>query len=106
LNVRDRGAREADGGGIRLRADLAVWAALMALLGLSLWSAYLPLGWMNTPVGLAIAGIKAGLVGTMFMGLARARPLLRLAAAAGFFWVAILFGLTLSDLLTRPWWPS
>ena len=89
--------------GIRVLPDLGVWAALMALLTVSLVCAYLPLGWLNTPIGLAIAGIKAGLVGGMFMGLGRARPLLRLAAAAGFFWVTVLFGLTLSDLLTRGW---
>ncbi len=91
---------------IPLLTDLLVWAALLALLGLSCFTAYLKLGWMNTPIGLVIAGVKASLVGLLFMGLRTARPLLRLAAAAGFFWIVILFALTLSDVLTRPWWPA
>ena len=35
------------------------------------------------------------------MGLRRSGPLMRLAAAAGLFWLVILFALTLSDVLTR-----
>jgi cytochrome c oxidase subunit 4 len=96
-----RGARA----GVPVLLDLAVWAALLCLLALSLFAAYQKLGWLNTPIGLAIAGAKALLVGVVFMGLGKARPLLRLAAAAGFFWIVILFALTLSDVLTRPWWP-
>lgn len=83
------------------RRNLLVWAALLVLLGLSCASAYQPLAGLNAAAGLAIAGIKAGLVGFIFMKLGRGPGLLRLAATAGFFWLVILFGLTLSDEFAR-----
>jgi cytochrome c oxidase subunit 4 len=73
------------------------------LLGLTFWAAHLPLGGFNVVVGLAIAGIKVALVVVIFMGLGRSASLIRLAAAAGVFWLAILFVLTLTDVLaSRP----
>jgi cytochrome c oxidase subunit 4 len=86
--------------------DVAVWAALLALLGISCMAAFFKLGWLNTPIGLVIAGAKALLVAAFFMELGAVRPVTRLVAVAGFFWIAVLFGLTLSDVLTRPWWPA
>ncbi|PSC06483.1 oxidase [Alsobacter soli] len=84
-----------------LLRDLSVWAALMGLLALSCWAAYWPLGPITTAIGLGIAAIKAGFVAAFFMNLKRGTPLLRLTGLAGFFWIAILFALTLSDVLTR-----
>ena len=83
------------------RRNLPIWAALLALLGLTLGAAYVPLGPFNVAVGLAIAVVKAGIVALLFMNLRRSGALIRLAAAAGFFWLAVLFALTLSDFLTR-----
>ena len=83
------------------RRNLPIWAALLVLLGITFGAAYLPLGPFNVVVGLIIAAIKASLVGLLFMNLKRSGPLMRLAAAAGFFWLVILFALTLSDVLTR-----
>ena len=80
----------------------AVWLALLVLLGITLTAAYMPLGRLNLVTGLAIAAVKAGLVAVVFMQLWSSRPLLRLAAAAGLFWLAILFLLTFTDLVTRP----
>ena len=74
----------------------------MALLGLSCAAAFVPLGSLNLPIGLLIAGLKALLVGLLFMNLRRSGSLVRLTAAAGFFWIAIMFALTLCDVLTRP----
>jgi cytochrome c oxidase subunit 4 len=68
---------------------------------LTLGSAYLPLGWLNGVVNLAIAAAKALLVMIFFMHLRSSHYVLRLAAAAGFFWLAILIGLSLSDFLAR-----
>jgi cytochrome c oxidase subunit 4 len=76
-----------------------VWLALLVLLGLTYWAAHLPLGGFNVGAGLVIAGIKVALVVVIFMGLGRSAPLIRLAAAAGVFWLAILFVLTLADLI-------
>ena len=51
-------------------------------------------GWLNTPVALPIAVIKASLVVIYFMGLRYNTPLTKIVAIAGFFWLFILFGLT------------
>jgi cytochrome c oxidase subunit IV len=83
------------------RRNLVIWAALLGLLGLTFCAAYLPLGAFNAPVALSIAAVKAGLLGLFFMELSRSDPLLRLAAGAGFLWVALMFMLALSDYLTR-----
>lgn len=76
-----------------------VWLALLVLLGITFGVAHLPLGGFNVVVGLSIAGIKVALVIVIFMGLGHSAALLRLAAAAGVFWLVILFTLTLTDVL-------
>ena len=83
------------------RRNLVIWVALMALLVLTLWLGYVPLGRANTPIGLAIAVAKAVLVVVLFMELAKARPFIRLAAIAGLVFVTALFALTFADVLTR-----
>jgi len=83
------------------RRNLLVWFALTCLLLITLGAAYLPLGAGNLVVGLAIATVKAALVVLLFMELFRAKALIRLAAAAGLFWLLFLFALTLSDVLAR-----
>jgi cytochrome c oxidase subunit IV len=83
------------------RAYLFVWLGLLALLGMTVGSAYLSLGWFNTVANLGIAAVKALLVMIFFMHLRAASTILRIFAAAGFFWLAILIGLSLPDVLTR-----
>ena len=83
------------------RRLLPVWVALMALLAVTLTSAYLPLGGMNAGVALCIAAMKCLLIALFFMQLRRPDPLLRLAAGAATLWIAFLFALTFADLLTR-----
>ncbi|KMO33442.1 hypothetical protein VQ02_20815 [Methylobacterium variabile] len=83
------------------RRNLWVWAALMALLALSAWAAYWPYGRIDTAVGFGIAGAKTVLVALVFMQLKRAGALVRLVATCGLFWAAILFTLTLADVLSR-----
>ena len=83
------------------RRNLLVWAALLALLGLTLGLAFVQLGGLNIVVALGIAGLQVALLGLFFMDLLRSNALLRLAAVAGLFWLVILFALTLSDYLTR-----
>jgi cytochrome c oxidase subunit IV len=86
-------------------ALLGTWAALLALLGLTVTLAYQPLGALNTAAALAIAAVKALLVAAVFMELRERRPLLIAFAAAGFFWLAILLWLGGADFLTRPGFP-
>jgi len=78
-----------------------VWAALIGLLLVTLGSAYVPLGWLNSAINLAIAVLKALLIAFFFMHLRSAHYMLRIAAAAGFFWLAILIGLSLTDFMVR-----
>jgi cytochrome c oxidase subunit 4 len=83
------------------RTYVLVWIGLIGLLLITLGSAYVPLGWMNPAINLAIAAIKALLVAFFFMHLRSAHYMLRIAASAGFLWLAILVGLSLTDFVVR-----
>jgi cytochrome c oxidase subunit 4 len=83
------------------RRNGAIWLALLALLFASFGLAYVPLGAWNTLIGIAIAFVKAGLVVLLFMELIQAQALVRLAAAAGLFFLMVLFGLTTIDVIMR-----
>ncbi|ETI65748.1 oxidase [Sphingobium sp. C100] len=87
-------------GAVRL---LLVWAALMALLALTVGAAFLPIGMAKPWVAYAIATAKAILILWFFMEMRRESGLARLAAIAGFVWLAILIMLTATDYLTRRW---
>ena len=78
-----------------------VAAGLFALLILTVGAAQLDLGYLNTPIALAIAVAKAGLIATYFMNLRFGTPLVRVIAGGAFFWLAILIMLSLADVLTR-----
>ena len=58
---------------------------------------------LNTPIALTIAVTKATLVVIYFMGVRYNTPLTKVVVVAGFFWLLIMFGLGMSDYLTRPW---
>jgi len=75
-----------------------IWLALITLLLLTLGSAYLRLGGVNGAINLAIAVVKAVLVMIFFMHLRSGHYLLRIVAAAGFFWLALLIGLAFTDI--------
>ena len=83
------------------RRNGLIWAALMALLALTLILAYIPMGRLTTVAGIAIAFAKAALVGLLFMELDKASALVRLAALAGFVFLSALFALTLADVISR-----
>lgn len=87
-------------GALWLRS-LVVWLLLLGLLTASLLAAYhLKAPWTSA-VNFGLAATQAGLVALLFMRLNRADHLVRLAAACGLFWLAILFALTLTDTLSR-----
>jgi cytochrome c oxidase subunit 4 len=73
----------------------------MALLGLTLGSAFVPMGAFNTAVNLAIATAKALLVAIFFMHLRHASGLNRVASTLGLLWLALLLVLTVADFLAR-----
>lgn len=84
------------------RALLLSWLGLMALLGLTVFGAYLPLGALNTSLALTIALGKTLIVVAIFMELRHGSALTLAFAGTGFFWLAIMLWLALADYLTRP----
>lgn len=78
-----------------------VFAALMVLTLVTWLVAKVDLGWANDVVALTIAVVKALLVLLFFMHVRYSTRMTVLTATAGFFWLVILIGLTLSDYLTR-----
>ncbi|WP_271599441.1 cytochrome C oxidase subunit IV family protein [Bradyrhizobium sp. CCBAU 45384] len=95
-----RGHQQGRSSGLWLR-NASVWAALLGLLLLSMLLAYIPMGPVTVASGVAIAVVKSTLVLVFFMELVRSRALIRLAALAGLIFVAVMFALTLADVLTR-----
>jgi cytochrome c oxidase subunit 4 len=90
----------------RVRMLALAWIALLALMGLSLGSAYMKLGAFNMPAGLVIAAVKAAIVAWLFMRLREAGLLLRMAALAGLAVWAIQLVLTGVDYETRVQTPA
>jgi cytochrome c oxidase subunit IV len=84
-----------------LRPLLLSWAALMILLGSTLGLAFVPLGSGNLVVALSIGTLKALIVLAVFMELREGPSLKWVFAAAGFFWLMIMFVLSATDYLTR-----
>ena len=80
---------------------LRCWLALMVLLALTTALAFVPLGPANLFISLGIAAAKALLVLIVFMELKAGSSLIRAAAAAGFFWLAIMIALTTADYTHR-----
>lgn len=83
------------------RLVLRCWLALMVLLALTTASAFLPLGSANLFVSLAIAVAKALVVLLFFMELKVSSALVRVFAAAGFFWLLIMIALFSADYTHR-----
>ena len=77
--------------------------ALLVLTGITVYVAGQDFGALNTPVALTVAVIKATLVVWLFMGLRYNTPLIKVTAVAGFMWLFIMFGITMSDYISRPW---
>lgn len=76
----------------------------LTVLTVVTWSiAKVDLGRMNAVVALTIAVIKATLVVLYFMHVRYSSRLTWVFVGAGFFWLAILVALTLSDYMTRGW---
>jgi len=78
-----------------------VLAALLFLTALTILVSYVDLGPFSTPIAFLIATAKACLVVLFFMHMKEAHGVLWLAALAGFFWLAILLVLSMSDFATR-----
>ena len=86
-----------------VRLYLLIWGILIALTTTTVVVAEIELGEWNVVVALTIAVIKALLVMLYFMHVKESSSLTKLIVVAGFFWMAILFGLTFNDYLSRGW---
>src|SRR4051794_9758656 len=80
-----------------------IFIALMVLLIVTVAAAFVNLGEMNMIVAMTIAGIKAALVILYFMHVKFASRLTKVFVAASFTWLAILFGLSFMDYISRDW---
>ena len=84
----------------------SIFAALMVLTALTVFAAFVNLGVFNFPVALAIAVIKSTLVILFFMHVKYSSRLTKMVVAMSFFFLAIMFGLTLTDYMSRGWYTS
>ena len=82
-----------------------IFGLLMVLTAITVAVAWVDLGTLNILVALAVAVVKATFVVLYFMHLKYSSKLTWIVVAAGLFWILILFGLTMSDYLTRGWMP-
>jgi cytochrome c oxidase subunit IV len=89
------------------RVYISIFLILMVGTGLTLLAAYQDFpGPLNAVVALTIAVVKATFVVLYFMHVRYSSRLIWLVIAAGIFWLAIMFALTISDYSTRSWLPS
>jgi cytochrome c oxidase subunit 4 len=84
-----------------------IFGALMVGTALTVLAAFADLDHIfrgaNTVVALTIAVAKATLVVLYFMHVRYSTRLIWVVVVAGFFWLGILFVLTMSDYLSRGW---
>ncbi len=80
-----------------------IFGALMALTAITVGVAFINLGALNFPVALAIALLKATLVVLFFMHVKYSSKLTKLVVVTALFFLMVLFGLTLTDYLSRGW---
>lgn len=88
---------------VPLKVYFAVFTALMLFTAITVAVAFLDLGPLNNIVMLSIAVLKAILVVLFFMHVKYSTRLIPLVAAGGLFFLLILFGITMSDYMTRGW---
>lgn len=92
---------------MKLAADTKIYlqttAALLVLLGATIGVAYVNLGPLNTITAMSISILKGLLIILFFMHVRHSSRLIWIAVATGFFWLAIMLVLAMSDYLTRGW---
>ena len=91
---------------VPLETYVTVFVSLIGLTLLTTGVAFIDLGPFNTVVALVIAFCKMLLVISFFMHLRQSGGLVRIVLLAGFFWLALLIGLTTADYRTRSWTPA
>lgn len=82
---------------------LIVYVLLIGLLVVTVAASFVDVGWANFVIAALIATTKAVLIVLFFMHARYSPPLIWIVAVASVFWLALLFGFTLSDYVTRNW---
>ena len=82
---------------------VSVFLALMVFTALTVGAAFINMGPFNAVVALTIAVIKAVLVILFFMHVRYSSKMVMVIIIAGFFWMGIMFVLTMSDYISRVW---
>jgi len=90
---------------VSLKTYGAVFAALMALLAITVGVAYVQLGRFNVVAALTIAVVKALIIILYFMHVRYSPRLTWIFVSAGFFWLLILLSLLSTDYISRDWLP-
>ena len=85
---------------------LGILCALLLGTAITVWAAYQNFGRFNIVIALLIATIKMTLVILFFMHGKYSAKRTQLVIISGFFWLAIMLGLTLMDYTTRHPEPS
>jgi cytochrome c oxidase subunit 4 len=85
------------------RVYYTIFGSLMVLTAITVAVAFINLGPLNFSIALGIAITKATLVILFFMHLKYSSRLTKLICGSAFFFLIVLFGLTLSDYLSRGW---
>jgi cytochrome c oxidase subunit 4 len=91
---------------VPVKTYLYTFVALLFLAGLTTAVAFVDLGRFNTVIAMGIALVKMILVLLIFMHLRSSAKLVRVVFIAGFFWLALLIGLTMTDYTSRSWIPD
>lgn len=84
-----------------VRTYATIVSLLFVFTVITVLAAFVEIGPLNTPLALAIAIFKASLVVLFFMHVRYNTPLMWVFAAAGFFWMIIMFALTMQDYVSR-----
>jgi len=88
------------------RLYVMVFVALLVGTGLTYAAALVDFGFLNNVVMLAIAVTKMVLVMLFFMGVRWNSKLTWVVAGSGFFFLLIMFAITMSDYMTRGMMPG
>jgi len=83
------------------RRIFTVWICLLLLAGLTVGTAYIPLGAGNMALNILIAGIKVVLIGTFFMHLAAPQIVPRMVCIIAGMILVVMFALSGVDYYTR-----
>ena len=86
-----------------VKAYVAVVSCLFVFTAITVFAAFVDLGWVNTPLALTIALFKGTIVVLFVMHVRYNTPLMWVVAGSGFFFLLILLSLTLQDYVSRSW---